>query len=314
MTTLAAARTAGRLSLGGARARGWLALAVVTAAAVAAAPPRAEYFLVFLPLYLVPFLAVYLVRPLRRARPAEALAALGALVLVSASHAEWKLLVGSPAFPFAWDAALASADRWLHLGRDPWTLLRPLVESRTAMGVLDLLYAYGWYATWLLGAAAGCWLRNVRFLVAYALAWTVLGMGAAAALPSAGPAFFAGAAGAPSPYEGLLHPAAVTPFASEARDLLWWQHTSGAGGFGISAMPSLHVAVAFLYLLALWPAGRGWRAFGIAFFAVTQVGSVALGWHYALDGYAGAAGVSLLWWLSGRLVGPEPAERTPAET
>jgi hypothetical protein len=30
------------------------------------------------------------------------------------------------------------------------------------------------------------------------------------------------------------------------------------------------------------------------------VGSIALGWHYAVDGYVGAAGVAVLWMLCGR--------------
>jgi hypothetical protein len=29
---------------------------------------------------------------------------------------------------------------------------------------------------------------------------------------------------------------------------------------------------------------------------------VHLGWHYAIDGYAGILGAWLLWWLCGRLV------------
>jgi hypothetical protein len=32
---------------------------------------------------------------------------------------------------------------------------------------------------------------------------------------------------------------------------------------------------------------------------VILVGSVHLGWHYAVDGYAGIAGALILWWIAG---------------
>jgi membrane-associated phospholipid phosphatase len=37
------------------------------------------------------------------------------------------------------------------------------------------------------------------------------------------------------------------------------------------------------------------------FAAIIAVGSVLLAWHYAVDGYAGAAIALACWWLAGRL-------------
>jgi hypothetical protein len=44
----------------------------------------------------------------------------------------------------------------------------------------------------------------------------------------------------------------------------------------------------------------GW-IFG-AFLLVILIGSVHLGWHYAIDGYVGIIGTLILWWACGRLL------------
>ena len=44
-----------------------------------------------------------------------------------------------------------------------------------------------------------------------------------------------------------------------------------------------------------------------AFAVLILLGSIHLGWHYALDGYVGAAGAALVWHLVGRLLGSHAA-------
>jgi membrane-associated phospholipid phosphatase len=62
-------------------------------------------------------------------------------------------------------------------------------------------------------------------------------------------------------------------------------------------MPSVHVALTAIMALAL----RGvWRWVGFVFFVVILIGSVRLGWHYALDGYVSLLVVLLLWTGTGR--------------
>ena len=48
---------------------------------------------------------------------------------------------------------------------------------------------------------------------------------------------------------------------------------------------------------ARWAGALGWIIAGVTLF-----GSVALGWHYAVDGYASIVGMVGLWWLAGRIV------------
>ena len=70
----------------------------------------------------------------------------------------------------------------------------------------------------------------------------------------------------------------------------------------VAAMPSLHVASTCGFYLVARATHRwlGW-AF-LVFLALMLLGSVHLGWHYAIDGYAGIAGTILLWWGCGRLL------------
>ena len=66
-------------------------------------------------------------------------------------------------------------------------------------------------------------------------------------------------------------------------------------------MTSMHVASSVLLALL------GWRlrpAAGVAltvFAVLILAGSIHLGWHYAVDGYAGAVGAILIWTLVGWL-------------
>ena len=79
---------------------------------------------------------------------------------------------------------------------------------------------------------------------------------------------------------------------------LWKLHSSGelGVGAGISAMPSLHIATAAWIALAF----RGQRSrltplAGLFALYIWSL-SVALGWHYAVDGIVGAAGALMSHW------------------
>ena len=93
-------------------------------------------------------------------------------------------------------------------------------------------------------------------------------------------------------------------FALKAQNYLWTTRISGEWGAvaGISAMPSLHVALATLFAIIAWQCQRWLGALLAVFALVTQIGSVVLGWHYAVDGYAGALLAYGCWMGAGALV------------
>ena len=58
--------------------------------------------------------------------------------------------------------------------------------------------------------------------------------------------------------------------------------------YGLTAMPSLHVAAVTMIMIFLFRASAIAGAFGLVYVCTTFLGSIFLQWHYAIDGYIGA--------------------------
>lgn len=126
-------------------------------------------------------------------------------------------------------------------------------------------------------------------------------------LSSAGPCFYE-RLGLGSDYHPLLQALAAADriypiWALSTQDILWSGYIGATpGSLGISAFPSMHVAMAVLF--ALYAARRSWLV-GLlmwAFAAIIMVGSVVLGWHYAVDGYASVLISIAIWKACGHLL------------
>jgi hypothetical protein len=227
--------------------------------------------------------------------------------------------------PFGWDVAFADWDRFVHGGLDPWRILQPVVGYPFVTFVFDLIYCSWFYVLqliciWQAFSIARPQLR-MQFFLSFVLVWALLGNVGAVLLSSGGPCFFDGVVGSPGPYQPLMDylsgTAAQFPLWSPGMQAQLWQGylnpTLSIAG-GISAMPSIHVAMAFLLALLGW---RTHRAVGIALTAYTGlilIAAVHLGWHYAIDGYAGIAGTYVIWrsvgWVLARRGAADPASAT----
>lgn len=215
--------------------------------------------------------------------------------------------------PYAWDARLIEWDSLIHGGTHPWVLLHGLLGHPVVTSVINFFYHLWLFVIYGLLSLLAFSMRNpklrMQFLLSFMLTWILLGTLGAVFFSSVGPCYYPNFPPENGPYAPLMHylktANEVSPvWALDVQQLLWddYQNNKSGIGRGISAMPSIHVATAVLLALFGW---RHSRPAGIAltlFAVLIMLGSVHLGWHYAVDGYAGALGAALVWWLVGHLL------------
>ena len=212
--------------------------------------------------------------------------------------------------PFSWDETFMHLDRWLHFGADPWRLLQPLMGYAPVTFAVNFAY-YLWFfllvGSWFLFATSARHSRlKMQFMSAFMLIWLIAGGVMALAFSSAGPVYYGRLGLSPDPYAPLmayLHKINLhyPILALDTQDLLWNQYVHADKAFiGISAFPSMHNAVAALLALAAWKISRTAGVAMTVVAAMILAGSVHLGWHYAVDGYAGIAVAAACWLLAGR--------------
>lgn len=232
--------------------------------------------------------------------------------------------------PFHLDPVLDRWDRALHFGIEPWRLLQPFIGYTWITYLINVVYAL-WFFVFqavlvLQACAVGDRKRRMQYLLTMALAWPLFGNLAATLMSSAGPCYYGFIVDGPNPYQPLMEylrgvaaNLSLSVFGYELRppftalmmqDILWQSHVNGDYGVakGISAAPSLHLASTWIMWRLAWSLGRTARIAGSAFLLLIFIGSIHLGWHYALDGYLAIAGAWALWRATGWLLERPPVQ------
>ena len=210
--------------------------------------------------------------------------------------------------PYSWDQALDHADRVLHFGTHPWQWLQPILGYAPLTFVINVNYSIWFAVMWIVWVYFAFLetdsIIRTRFFLTFFTAWIVGGGLMAIWFSSMGPCFYGRIGLTPDPYAGLMdylrQANEVVPiWAVAVQDLLWQGYNGDQLIEGISAMPSMHNGTALLFVLAAYPVNRlmGWIL--AIHGALIFIGSIVLAWHYAIDGYAAAALVLVLWWLMG---------------
>lgn len=226
-----------------------------------------------------------------------------------------------PQAGFGFDASFAKVDRMLFLGNDPWRVTHEVFASPFATWTIDLAY-HAWFAPMTLGVMACAFLPisadrlRYRYLISYGLLWIVGGSLLAFLFPAAGPCFQPTSIGSVAGFGPLAErlaeqrdwlqanglPGGLTALQYQASLLGLFGQGDLTMGAGISAMPSMHNGLATLFAIVAFQFSRtiGWMM--AAYAAFIWLGSIHLGWHYAVDGPVAALAAIAIWRATGPLV------------
>lgn len=209
---------------------------------------------------------------------------------------------------YSWDKTFIAWDHSIH-GNDPWILLQPYLGFPLITYIINLAYQF-----WLFLIYGGLLLFMFRFsdaklreqfLIVFFASWAFIGTALAIMFASVGPCFV----------EPLFGIDRFTPqieylrsvdlhypiLADNTQQLLLerYRNRNSELGAGITAMPSMHVALACLFWLAARRVSKVAGYLGFAFLTTIMLGSVHLAWHYAVDGYVSIILIVALWKFAG---------------
>jgi hypothetical protein len=214
--------------------------------------------------------------------------------------------------PFVWDETF---DRWdvaLHVGYRPWELLQPVLGYPPVTFLVSINYSI-WFliliAFWTHYAfVARPGEQRTRFYLSFMLSWIIGGSLFAILLSSAGPCYYGkgGLGLSPDPYAGLMayleSVSQSVPIGTLGVQAFLWDKLGETMPFGgISAMPSMHNASALLFVLASRGSPRWLRWPLVIHCGLVYLGSIHLGWHYAVDAYLAWAITLAVWYAAGPL-------------
>jgi len=200
---------------------------------------------------------------------------------------------------FLYDRFQADLDSMLHFGTDPWRFLHVMQGHQTITAIVNFNYGPIWFSLcfgglFFVASSPRADGYRMRYLMMFMFVWVAIGNLMAGAFLSAGPIYYGQVTGDEDRFAGLLAFLTMdqgTRSVREYQQYLWVLYEARMPGLasGISAFPSVHVALAAMNALFVFERSRLWGILAIVYVGVVQASSVYLGWHYAIDGYVSIA-------------------------
>ncbi|WP_017930848.1 phosphatase PAP2 family protein [Robiginitomaculum antarcticum] len=214
--------------------------------------------------------------------------------------------------PFYLDTPLRNIDKALFFGHDPYRAFQWLFDVPNILKRIDQVYTY--WAALIAGTWVYCFVsermepsRRYQYLLAMILLWLFAGTIGAILLSSAGPVYYGEFTGDYAAYAPLIdqlydfHGQYYLDAVNTQQILLEMYYTPQMRFGGISAAPSLHIASSLMLLILFWKTAIA-RDLLILFNIVIYIGSIILGWHYAVDGLISIPIVLACWYVSAFIV------------
>jgi membrane-associated phospholipid phosphatase len=131
------------------------------------------------------------------------------------------------------------------------------------------------------------------------LVWIVIGNVFAVAFLSAGPGFYGLITGDTLRFSEQAMALSSTYGAADLQAYLWDYHIKGEASLasGISAFPSVHVGLIAMNTFFAFEVSRRLGLIAAGYTLFIMASSVALGWHYPIDGYASVVIVAVIYYL-----------------
>jgi membrane-associated phospholipid phosphatase len=217
-----------------------------------------------------------------------------ALPLFESMFASIKNTFASSGFPY--DKLAADIDKTIHFGHAPVKYILSVAQYEWLLQVLEINYEVLWFIIcfgilfWIATSPRADTVR-LRYFATFFCVWVIVGNIVAGMFPTAGPAFYGLVTGDTARFSKMLDFIGSSTgwfSAADTQRYLWYLHETGSSGLGsgVSAFPSMHVAL--IAMNAMFAAERGVKLAAIAalYTVFIMLSSIYLGWHYAIDGYA----------------------------
>ncbi|GEM_PF-5520097 len=242
---------------------------------------------------------------LRQSDPADTLLCLVSILVLLFTFPPLKSVIPL-IMPYQHDALFTAIDQTLHFGHPPHEYLAFLYQPAMLWIMTSIYYIY-FLICCLVACAAAFLPPHARdreaFLITFIASWYINGMVLAVIMSSVGPiyldVFYDGALVAP--YEAAIqNVCSLSSLTCEIRTLLLDMYLYG-DFFDLntpSAMPSIHITATFTLALYAQHSFKKLAPYAWIFFAVILLSSVALLWHYAIDGYVAMLTTWIIWRLS----------------
>jgi hypothetical protein len=197
---------------------------------------------------------------------------------------------------FGYDKPIADLDKLIHFGHAPVRYMLSVAQNEWVLRAIEFNYDVLWFVLcfgilyWVAISPRADAFR-LRYCGTFFAVWVIVGNVIAGLFPTAGPAFYSLVTGDAARFAKLRafleNTTGSFSSAADTQHYLWSLHQAGLSGFGsgISAFPSMHVALVTMNALFIAEHSRRLGLAAAAYVCLIIVSSVFLGWHYALDGY-----------------------------